>query len=94
MVFCWHVFQTKVEYVCLSLMAKIKINNIVTMMEWKDQKCKLMRRRNSARWIPLRIPYDNQIQIKTGGAHRRGEQISGVRSECEDRLSSDPEEGA
>jgi hypothetical protein len=73
MVFCWHVFQTKAEYVCLSLMAKIKISSTVTMMEWKDQKCKLRRRSNSARWIPFRIPDDHQIRIKTGGAHRRGE---------------------
>jgi hypothetical protein len=79
--------------VCLSLMAKITISSTVTMMEWQDQQCKL-KRSNSDRWIPFRIPDDRQIRIKTGGAHRRGEQISGVRSECEDRPSSDPEEGA
>jgi hypothetical protein len=31
---CWHVFQTKAEYACLSLMAKIMISSTTTMMEW------------------------------------------------------------
>jgi hypothetical protein len=58
---CWHVFQTKAEYACLSLMAKITINSTMTMMEWKDQQCKLRRRSNSDRWIPFRILDDRQI---------------------------------
>jgi hypothetical protein len=58
---CWHVFQTKAEYACLSLMEKITINNTTTMMEWQDQQCKLRRRSNNDRWIPFRIPDDRQI---------------------------------
>jgi hypothetical protein len=46
------------------------------------------------RWIPFRIINDRQIRIKTRGAHRRGEQISGIRYECEDRTSLDPKGGA